>query len=436
MFKKAFFTFLALSLAACSSAGALSGAGTAKVQSSAQVQVVQSKAEAITTPQAPDADVTAVANGNNAFAVDLFHQLAASDNLFFSPYSISAALAMTYAGAQGDTATQMASALHFSLSQERLHAALNALALDLQSRSKVQGLKPDQTFQLNVANSLWGQQGFSFKADFLDLLARDYGAGMRLVDFEKDPESARQAVNAWVSDATNQRITNILPPGSVDTLTRLVLANAIYFKAPWMQPFESSATQDADFHHLDGSTVSAPMMQRTGEMSYAEGANFQLLELPYAGGQVSMIVLLPKSGQFADVAKNLTVGQLDQAIGSLRSTQVDLSLPKFKFDWSAALPDALKALGMTDAFDDQADFSGMDGAKDLYISNVLHKSFVAVDENGTEAAAATAVAVAGMAAPVQQNPVEFKADRPFLFLIRDNPTGTILFMGQVIDPVQ
>ncbi|HTX79549.1 MAG TPA: serpin family protein, partial [Longilinea sp.] len=217
---------------------------------------------------------------------------------------------------------------------------------------------------------------------------------------------------------------------------RLVLANAIYFKAPWMQQFESSATQNEDFHHLDGSTVSVPMMQRSGEMSYAEGNNFQLLELPYAGGQVSMYVLLPKAGQFADVAKNLTAAQLDQAIASLQSTQVDLSLPKFKFDWSAALPDALKALGMTDAFDDQADFSGMDGAHDLYISNVLHKSFVSVDEDGTEAAAATAVVVGLMAMPVQQNPVTFKADRPFLFLIRDNPTGTIIFMGQVMDPVQ
>jgi len=436
MFKKAIFTFLLLSLAACSSAGALSGAGTSTPSGAASIQLVQSKAEAITTPQAPDADVTAVAGGNNAFAVDMFHQLAANDNLFFSPYSISSALAMTYAGAAGDTATQMASALHFSLPQERLHAALSALSLDLQSRSKVQGLKPDQTFQLNVANSLWGQQGFSFKSDFLDLLARDYGAGMRLVDFEKDPESARQAVNAWVSDATQQRITDILPPGSVDTLTRLVLANAIYFKAPWLHQFDSNSTQNEDFHHLDGSTVPVPMMQRSGEMGYAEGSNFQLLELPYAGGQVSMIVLLPQSGQFEDVAKNLTIDQLDQAIGSLHAMQVDLSLPKFKFDWSAALPDALKALGMTDAFDDQADFSGMDGAHDLYISNVLHKSFVSVDENGTEAAAATAVVVGLMAAPVQQNPVEFKADRPFLFLIRDNPTGTILFMGQVMDPAQ
>jgi serpin B len=288
-----------------------------------------------------------------------------------------------------------------------------------------------------VANSLWGQQGFSFKADFLDLLARDYGAGMRLVDFEKDPESARQAVNAWVSDATAKRITDILPPGSVDTLTRLVLANAIYFKAPWMQPFDSNDTQNADFHHLDSSTVSVPMMQRSGEMSYAEGDAFQLLELPYAGGQVSMLVLLPKAGSFSDVAKDLTAAQLDQAISSLQMAQVNLTLPKFKFDWSAALPDDLKALGMTDAFDsNKADFSGMDGAKDLYISNVLHKSFVAVDENGTEAAAATAVVMETMSMPVQQNPVEFKADRPFLFLIRDNPTGTILFMGQVMDPAQ
>jgi serpin B len=390
------------------------------------------------SPQVSDPDLAELVGGNNGFAFDLYRQISSDDgNLFYSPYSISIALAMTYAGANNQTADQMATALHFTLPQEKLHPAFNKLALELDSRSKAERVKPDQAFQLSVANSLWGQIDFSFRQDFLDMLARNYAAGMRLVDFQKDPEAARKAINEWVYSATKEKIEDIIPdppPELITVMTRLVLANAVYFKAAWLNPFDPDATQPGDFHLPDGSAVEAPMMRQTTGLRWMDGNGYLAVELPYAGGQVSMLILLPDQGRFHDIEKDLDAGWLDATVAGLQSVQVNLALPKFEFDWTAdSLPEKFEALGMVDAFDvDLADFSGMTGKPNLYIGAILHKAFVAVDESGTEAAASTVVIMLEKA--IAAKPVDVTVDRPFFFLIRDNPTGTILFLGRVMNP--
>ncbi len=385
------------------------------------------------SPVTSSEDLSALADGNAAFAFDLYRTLRAEGgNLFFSPHSISTALAMTYAGAAGETASQMAATLHFALPQDRLHPAFNAYGLDLEARAK----EPTEgtPFELSIANSLWGQQGFAFRPEFLDLLGENYGAGMRLVDFVADAEAARQAINRWVSDETRERIEDLIPEGAVDAMTRLVLANAIYFKAGWLHPFDDSATGPEPFHLLDGSTLDVPMMHHSETYGYAIREGFRAVELPYLNGDISMLILLPDEGRFQDVEQALTPEMVREVSGNLTHGPVNLGLPKFTYESAFSLRDALVSLGMTDAFDpDRADFSGMDGARDLYISHVLHKAFVSVDEEGTEAAAATAVIMSVTSAPADE-PITLTVDRPFIYLIRDGQTGSILFMGRVIEP--
>lgn len=388
------------------------------------------------SPQPANAtDLSALVSGDNAFAFDLFRHISADPgNLVFSPYSISIALAMTYAGAGGDTALQMAQAMHFTLAQDQLHPAFNQLALELDQEGQTQGVPADKAFKLNVVNALWGQDGFPFLSAYLDLLAENYGAGMHLLDFRKDPEGARKVINDWVSQQTAKRINDIIPPGAIDPLTRLVLSNAIYFKADWASEFSKDSTRDAPFTLLDGSQVSVPMMSQHSRFRYSEGDGLQALELPYAGGQLSMILLLPQQGKFNDVQTSLDAEKLDGLVAGLQVQEVNLWLPKFKFEYPLDLKDSLQKMGMIDAFDpNQADLSGMDGSRDLYISAVLHKAFVAVDEAGTEAAAATVVSVEASSMPAG-SPVEFKVDRPFFFLIRDNASGAMLFLGRVLNP--
>jgi serpin B len=386
------------------------------------------------TPQASAADLTELVRGNNDFAFSMYGEISSSKgNLFYSPYSISIALAMTYAGARNRTADQMAQALHFTLPQEQLHLAVNRLALELDSRSAAEDLPPDQAFQFNAANSLWGQSDYHFEADFLDVLARNYGAGMRLVDFPADPEAARREINDWVSGETEEKINNIVPVGAIKDVTRLVLANAVYFKAAWQNPFPEEATQPGDFRLLEGPLVEVPMMHVRADLRIANGEGFRAVELPYAGGKISMLILLPDEGRFADVESALDAGILTKTLDGLQPVTVLLAFPKFKFTWEAEdLPEDFKALGMKDAFSKAADFSGMAGIPDLFIGAILHKAFVGVDEAGTEAAAATVVVMDREA--VSSAPAAIGIDRPFLFLIRDNPTGAILFLGRVMDP--
>jgi serpin B len=401
---------------------------------SAQAAEVHSDMPRDLAPQVADSDLADLVGGNNDFAFALYQQFASGDgNLFFSPYSISLALAMTYAGARGQTAEQMAQALHFTLPPGQLHPAFNKLALELESRSKGEDIEPDQAFQLSVANSIWGQSGFKFEQDFLNTLALHYAAGMRLVDYQKDAEAARREINDWVSRATYEKIKDIIPEGVLDALTRLVLANAVYFKAAWRHPFEPDATRAAPFRLLDGTTVEVRMMHELSGLESMSGDGYRAVELPYAGGQLSMLILVPDEGRFGEVEASLSAGIPEAALAALQYGQVALALPKFKFEWSRGLADGLKALGMRDALDPAAaDFSGIDGRRDMFISDVLHKSFVAVDEAGTEAAAATVVIMPASAPPAE--PTEFIVDRPFFFLIRDNPTGTILFLGRVTNP--
>ena len=375
-----------------------------------------------------DAGARTLVEGNTAFALDLYQQLRQEEgNLFFSPYSISTALAMTYAGARGVTEAQMADALHLLLPQDALHPAfakLEALLRDIQASGDV---------QLSVANALCPHIEYCFLDSFLDLVKVNYGVSLTAVDY-RDPEAARQQINAWVEQKTNDKIQNLIPLGTIKTLTRLVLTNAIFFKGNWASQFDKGRTRDADFALLSGKHVAVPMMAQKLECGYGETDDLQILELPYVGDALSMIVLLPRTVDgVAALEARLTPDTLERWTKRLRETKVEVFLPRFKLSAAFRLDEVLKAMGMIDAFElFRADFSGLDGADMLFISAVLHKAFVDVNEEGTEAAAATAV-VMEFKGPPPPAPV-FRADHPFIFLIRENSTGSLLFLGRVLDP--
>jgi serpin B len=378
-------------------------------------------------PAASLDDKAAVAKGNNQFALDLYRQLRGQPgNLFFSPYSISAALTMTYAGARGDTARQMESTLHFTLGQERLHPAFGAVINDLND-------PVDRPYDLHVANGLWLQQGYGILPDFLRVVTKDYNAGLQEVDFVTAAEAARKTINEWVEKKTNERIKDLLPAGAVDRLTRLILCNAIYFKAAWQMPFEKEGTRELAFTVNATRKVNVPMMAQTGSFGYLETDTFQALAMPYQNEALSMVVFLPKKPDgLADLEKTLTLQNLESWLGSMLHALGSVIFPRFKVTTQCALNDVLMEMGMTAAFTPKADFSGISGVPDLHISAVVHKAFVNVNEQGTEAAAATGVVlrVAGMPMPK----FTFRADRPFVFLIRHNKTGSILFLGRLTDP--
>ncbi len=397
--------------------------------------VVFSDKERDTSASVDPVDLDELVAGNNEFALDLYGQIVESEdgNVFMSPYSVSLALAMTYAGAGGGTADEMADALKFTLAPDKLHSAFNSLDQLLASRGA--DLEPDQKFTLEIVSSIWGQQDFEFEQEFLDTLAVNYGAGMRLVDYVSAVEAARQAINGWVEENTNDRIKDLIPPGALDSQTVLVLANAIFFKAAWMQEFNPELTADGDFNLLNGSKVTAQMMRQPEEFfAVGKGDGYSAIEIPYVGSETSMVVIMPDEGGFDSFEAGLTSREITEIIDGLKHKNTDLRFPKFKFESKFSLPDPLKALGMRQAFDpDVSDFSGMrTPPPDLYISDVIHQSFVAVDEQGTEAAAATAVIIRATSAPPPPEP--FTVDRPFIFLIRDVPTGSVLFIGRVLDP--
>ncbi len=396
-------------------------------------EVIQSEKQRVTSPDVSEADETTLVNGNSAFAFNLYQALRGADgNLFYSPYSISLALAMTYAGARSETEQQMADTLHFTLSQGHLHPAFNSLDLELSERGQGAKGKDGDGFRLNIVNAIWGQRDYQFLASFLDLLAENYGAGLRILDFINAPEESRITINDWVTDQTEGRIEDLIPPGLIDTLTRLVLTNAIYFNAAWQHPFSEDMTEDAPFHLLDGGEVSVPMMRQTESFGYTEGDGYQVVELLYDGRELSMVILLPATGQFEAFEGILNAQQVDEITGKLKQRQVTLAIPKFEFESSFSLKEVLSGMGMPIAFSGGADFSGMTGNRDLFIADVVHKAFVSVDEAGTEAAAATAV-VMPLAMPPEE-PVEVTIDRPFVFLIRDIDSGAILFVGRVVNP--
>ena len=396
-------------------------------------EVLSSDKERVTSPDVPETDLALLVEGNSAFAFDLYQALRGEEgNLFYSPYSISLALAMTYAGARGETEQQMADTLKFLLSQDVLHPAFNSLDILLGQRGEGAQGKDEEGFRLNIVNAIWGQKDYEFLDEFLDVLAENYGAGLRLVDFINETEKSRVAINDWISDQTEGRIEDLIPQGVITILTRLVLTNAIYFNAAWEYPFDEDATYNGPFYLLDGSEVTVPMMRQTESFGYAEGDGYKVVELPYDGLELSMVILLSEEGQFEAFEGSLDATLVEAIIEDLESQEVALTMPKFEFESEFSLKQTLAAMGMPIAFTDMADFSGMTGVRDLRIAEVIHKAFVSVDEAGTEAAAATAVIMELTAMP--EEPVEVTIDHPFIFLIRDIETGTILFVGRVVNP--
>ena len=375
-------------------------------------------------------EMKTLVEGNTAFALQLYGTLRITEgNLVLSPYSISSALAMTYAGARGETARQMEQTLHFDQTRTDLHPLFGRLDTALKAA------RGDN--ELNIANSLWPQKKYPFRQEFLRLLKQDYGATVTPLDYEGQAEQARVMINQWVDDKTRHKIAEIIGPGVLNDLTRMVLVNAIYFKGTWATKFRESATQPDNFYPQPDTTITVPFMHMRGQFSYGENDQLQLVALPYVGRQLEMIILLPRSRDgIGQLEKALTVASLSAWTSGMRNQQVDVALPKFKMSSGFGLGNTLRALGMKDAFDmDRADFSGMDGRTHwLYISAVLHKAYIDVNEKGTEAAAATAVSVASLALRVEEPAREFRADHPFLFLIRDSTTGSILFMGRVAKP--
>ena len=375
-----------------------------------------------------DSSVETVVRGNTEFALALYQKLRTVEgNLFFSPYSISTALAMTYAGARDNTKVQMAQALHFLLDQEQLHPAFALL------EAKLGDIGRKGHIQLRVANALWPRKGYALLEEFLAQTKQYYGVRVTTVDYG-DAETARCTINAWVEEKTESKIQEMIPPGLLDDLTCLVLVNAIYFKGNWASQFDQSLTSDAPFWVTPDEQVQVPMMSQVYELRYRDGDGLQVLELPYAGDDLSMVVLLPREiGGLAALEERLTVENLGRWTSGLWQSEVQVFLPRFEIAFPFRLDGTLKSMGMVDAFGGDADFSGMDGTKLLYIGAVLHKAFATVNEVGTEASAATAAMMQAMG--LSSPPPTFRADHPFVFLIRENSTGSILFLGRVVNPV-
>jgi serpin B len=381
--------------------------------------------------------VTSVVNANNQFAIELYSQYKSQDgNIFFSPYSISTALAMTYEGARGATAEEMQSVLHFPIDNDSRRNGF------LQIYNEIN--KKDKNYTLSTANALWAQEDYKFLDSYFTLIRTYYGGNVTNLDFVGDTENSRITINRWVEEHTNNKIKDILQPGTIDPVTRLVLTNAVYFKARWFIPFLNE-TSDQDFRVTPTNIVKVKMMSLYGydvrtssgksvplSFNYAETNEAQIIELPYEGNETSMLILLPKGDTLQTLEQSLSIDKLNQWKAMLNETGLDgVYLPRFKFETKYSIPETLEDMGMKTAFTSSADFSGMDGTKSLYISQVIHQAFIDVNETGTEAAAATAVVMTlGMSSPKPQ----FRADHPFIFIIQQRDTGNILFMGRVTDP--
>jgi serpin B len=381
-----------------------------------------------------DNDIDSLTAGNSAFAFNLYNKLKgdsnSSKNLFFSPYSLSTALAMTYGGARGETQKQMATVLHFTLPNQNLYSAFGSLQKQLIQEDKSRG------YQFLVANALWCQKGEPFLKEFLDLTQNYYGAGLKQLDFVKETEKSRQIINSWVEEKTKDKIKDIIPPDGVSINTVLVLTNAIYFKGEWKTNFEKSETKNADFAISVNHKVKVSMMHLKEKFKFYEDEKLQVLELPYKGNEISMLVFLPNDiNNLKEIENTLSVKNINVLLSKLQLIKIDVYFPKYKMTWGTfSLKNTLIDLGMTDAFDgEKADFSGINGKGDLWISDVFHKAFIEVNEEGTEAAAATSVVLIKQS---DELPTVFRADHPFIFIIKDNRSGSILFMGRVINPVE
>lgn len=380
--------------------------------------------------------ISKVVNANNQFALDFYSNLKGKEksNLFFSPYSISTALAMTYEGARGQTAKEMQSVFHFSEDHTIRRSSFAAVYNQMN--------KKDAKYKLHTANALWAQKDYHLLNEYIETVEKYYGGKATNEDFRAAAEEARKTINHWVEEKTNNKIKDLFPKDSLDKLTRLVLTNAIYFKGDWVKQFDKGKTKDEDFKVSRDKKIKVPMMRRTDNeaiFNYGETDELQMLEMLYEGEELSMIILLPKDMNLGFLEKSLTVGKLNHWKNLLRKQRVDVYMPKFTFKIKYTLNENLKGMGMVSAFTSPerpsgANFSGINGKKDLFIQLVVHQAFVDVNEEGTEAAAATGVAVGITSLPPKRVPV-FRADHPFIFLIQEKETGNILFMGRVVNPV-
>jgi serpin B len=407
---------------------------------------LKSSLERDTSPVYTENELRQLVSDNNTFAIELYHMIKdKGDNMFFSPYSISVALAMTYAGARNETETQIAATLNFNFPQDKLHSLFNALDLELASRKQSDTQEGDEGgkyLKLNIANAIWVQQDFPILDEYLDLLAVNYGAGIWLVDFQSNPEQARLTINDWVARETEDKIKDLIARGMIDVLTRLVLTNVIYFNGAWAIPFNREYTQEEDFYLMDGSTITVPMMrpepggygENTEAHTAAVGPGYQAVELPYYGGEFSMLIVIPDQGTFAAFEQQLDYPFIEEVVANLRQETIILKMPKFGYESEFDLSKTLSDMGMPNAFAGwAADFSGIDGiGSRLFISAVVHKAFISVDEAGTEAAAATAVI---FTESTIEDPLQIIINRPFIYMIRDIKTGAILFLGRVKKPV-
>ena len=382
---------------------------------------------AVSPRQATSSDLDVAVAGHNRFSLDLYRNLASKndDNLVFSPLSVSTALSMVLAGARTSTADEMNAALHVTLPSQQYHAAVGGVLGALNSSS------PD--FELSIANRLWAQQGASIRDEYLDVTHAQYGAGLESLDFISATEPARQTINQWVEERTHDKIRELIPRGALTPETALVLTNAIYFNGKWARPFDAE-TRAAPFSLANGEQRPVTMMRQTSYLRHATTADFEMLELPYRGGDQSLLVLLPRETDgLPALEANLTMDLLDQTAELLQPAYVAVNLPQFKLDSMLGLNATLKELGIRQLFDESADLSGISPG-DLSVDSVIHKAIIEVDTEGTTAAAATAVIIGVTCACPPPTPILFNADHPFLFALRDNRTDSILFMGRLTEP--
>jgi serpin B len=413
--------------------------GTAALPAIAGVGALPPTSEPRAVPaesRAQDGPIAALVAGNTTFAFDLYAALrdTVAGNLLVSPYSISQALAMTYAGARGETATQMADALTFTLDQPALHETFDSLNADLVWRGNAEPGQDtaEEARTLRIANALWVEQTWPLIPAYTALLERYYESGIQQADFRNAPEVTREEINTWVEEQTEDRIQDIVPEDAIDAGTKMVLVNAISFFGAWLSAFDPAETRDDAFHLLDGTAVTVPLMYQVAQLRYGQADGYQVVELPYVGSEFAMTVILPDEGRFEEVEAGLDFDMLDTAIWQLAEAEVHVYLPRFTFATETIeLKDTMRALGMVDAFDPmRANFSGA-AEGGLFITHLLHKAFIGVEENGTEASAATVVI---FGSPIAMAPLEVRIDRPFLFAIRDMRTSTVLFLGRVLDP--
>jgi len=377
--------------------------------------------------QSQNITMKGVVDANNQFAMDLYNNWdSQKGNIFFSPYSISSALAMTYEGARGETATEMQNVLHIPIDQTTRTSEFSQINAQIND--------PNKPYLLTIANALWAQENYPFSQDYLSLIDKYYDGKATNLDFISNPEGSRQTINQWVEDKTNDKIQNLIQKGLINSYTRLVLTNAIYFKANWTLQFDATLTQNKSFMSDNGNLI-IPMMEQIDNFNYAESSDMQALELPYQGNDISMLVLLPKDS-ISSLESSLTLSKLNKIRNALEMEKVDVSLPKFKIETDYSMSKDLSGMGMPTAFSaENADFSGMTGKQDLFISEVVHKAFINVTEQGTEAAAATAVIMGTSLSPSHYTPPKvFNADHTFIFVIQQKSTGNILFMGRVSNP--